>query len=71
MVLPMLSLFYVSAYINCNTFVNLIFLTVKKAVEKAKKAFSQPQTSKIETFIESTNQAAMRTTRRPYQSFVG
>ena len=33
----MLSLLYVSAYINCNTFVNLIFLTVKKAVEKAKK----------------------------------
>lgn len=56
---------------NYNIFVKLIFLTIKKAVEKAKKAFSQPQTNKIELFIELTNREAMRTTQRPYQSFVG
>lgn len=39
MVLLMLSLHYVSAYINYNTFVNLSFLTIKRGCWKSKKSF--------------------------------
>lgn len=60
----MLSLFYVSAYINCNTFVNLIFLTVKKAVEKAKKLFLSLKLVKSKHLLNQP-------TKRPWEPLEG